>query len=88
MIFLFPRWDMLIAWRVYMYTYISPQIKNDIVTCAQAPPPRGHAEHGVSTKPPAQLPGVPPGQAAELPQRKTWISGNVGGSNPENQGLQ
>ena len=33
--------------------------------------PAGHAEQGVSTNPPEQDPGVPPGQAAALPQRKT-----------------
>ena len=33
--------------------------------------PSGHAEQGVSTNPPEQDPGVPPGQAAALPQRKT-----------------
>ena len=33
--------------------------------------PAGHAEQGVSTNPPEQDPGVPPGQATALPQRKT-----------------
>ena len=72
--------------------YISPQ-KTDLVTCANALP-RGHAEHGVSTKPPAQLPGVPPGQAAELPQRKTWMLVKLvknlqdGPKNPEKNGVK
>ena len=40
-------------------------------TCFVFSMPAGHAEQGVSTNPPEQDPGVPPGQAAALPQRKT-----------------